>query len=447
MASNRLAVRSFADTLALALALAVAGLAPAAAQSGPLADLIPDLFDRTIVLAATAHEAHFVDSSRALVEAGALINDSVVSQLGTLPIGSSAGGFTYTFDPALGVMKRSSESFGPIFTERAETIGKGKWNVGVSSSRYQYDSLGELDLDEGEIEQSFTHLDTNNDGTTVATVYEGDLILAEANLDLSQDATIFSATWGATERLDLALAIPYVKVDLGASLVTRIHRLATEGFEDPAEHRFDDGGDEATYVASDSASGVGDVQLRGKLALVRREGRSLALGMDVRLPTGNEDELLGTGATAARLQLLGSASFGRFSTHVNFGYTAADLTDSSASQLADEIGFSLAADVALHERVTVVGELLWRTLLDAPSLEVSQATHLYRRFDSTQITSTTRPTLESGTEDLDLGTAVLGVKWNLWGQVLLSTHLQVALSDDGLRDEDFVPSIGIDYSF
>lgn len=437
--------REWRPGLAFVAALAVS--APVSAQSGPLADLIPNLFDRTIVLAATAHEAHFVDSSRSLVEAGNLINDSIVSQLGTPPISSSAGGFTYTFDAALGVMTRSSESFGPIFTERADTIGKGKWNVGMSSTRYQYDALGELDLDEGAITQSFTHLDTNHDGTTVATVYEGDLILADANLDLTQEATIFSATWGVSDRIDLAMAIPFVRVDLDAALVTRIRRLATEGFENPAQHRFIDGGDEATHLASDSASGIGDVQLRGKLALVRKEGRSLALGLDLRLPTGNDEELLGTGATAAKLQLFGSASFGRLSTHVNVGYTAADLADSSAAELSDEIGFSIAADVALHERVTVVGELLWRTLLDAPKLEVGEATHLYRRHDSTQITATTRPTLQSEQENLDLATAVVGVKWNLFGQVLLSTHLLMSLSNDGLHDEDLVPTIGIDYSF
>ena len=149
--------------------------------------MIPTLFDRTIVLATTGHEAHFIDSSRGLVQAGNLINDSIVAQLGSLPITSSAGGFTYTFDPALGVMTRSSQSFGPIFTERAATIGKGKWNVGINTTRHQYDSLGELDLDESEITQSFTHLDTNNDGNTVETVYEGDLILAAANLDLPVD--------------------------------------------------------------------------------------------------------------------------------------------------------------------------------------------------------------------------------------------------------------------
>lgn len=433
--------------LSAAVVLTLAAISPLGAQSGPLSELIPELFDRTIVLATTAHQAHFVDSSRGLVEAGVLINDSIVSQLGTLPITSSAGGFTYTFDPDLGVMTRSSESFGPIFTERAATIGRGKWNVGVNFARYQYDSLDGLDLDEGEITQSFTHLDTNHDGTTVETVYEGDLIYANARLDLSQDVTVFSATWGASDRFDLAFAIPLVKVSLKAALDTHIRRLATEGLEEPPQHQFEGGHDEEDYRDSGTASGVGDIQLRGKFALSKKEGRGLALGLDLRLPTGDEEELLGTGATAARLQLLGSASFGRLATHVNIGYTAADLTDSSSADLSDEIGFALAADLAVHERVTLVGEVLWRTLLDATTLEVGETQHLYRRFNSDQITTTTRPILAAGKDDINIVNAVIGAKWNLVGQVLLSTHLMVALGDDGLRDTDLIPTVGIDYSF
>ena len=432
---------------ATALAAAALAAAPAAAQTGPLSELIPTLFDRTIVLAATGHEAHFIDSSRGLVLAGTLINESIVSQLGSLPITSSAGGFTYTFDPALGVMTRSSESFGPIYTERSATIGKGKWNVGVNTQRYQYDSLGGLDLDESEITQSFTHLDINHDGNTVETVYEGDLILASANLDLTQDVTVFSATWGVSERVDLAIAVPLVHVKLDAALDTSILRLATEGLTDPPQHRFTNGTDEDSFTDSGTASGVGDIQLRSKFALLQKEGSGLSMGVDVRLPTGADEELLGTGATSVRAALFGTAEFGKFGLHVNVGYTAADVSDSSEADLSDEFSFAIAGDLAVHERVTLTGELLWRTQFDATTLEIGEATHLYRAWDSTQITTTTRPIVRPGKDDLNIANAVIGAKWNLVGQLLLSTHLMIAVNDDGLRDTDIIPIVGLDYSF
>jgi len=442
---RRLAGAAFAA--AIAAIGAIGAGAPLGAQSGPLVQLIPELFDRTIVLAATGHEAHFIDSSRGLVQAGNLINDSIVSQLGSLPITSSAGGFTYTFDPALGVMTRSSESFGPIFTERAATIGKGKWNVGVNTSRYQYDSLDGLDLDESEITQSFTHLDINHDGNTVETVYEGDLILASANFDLTQEVTVLSATWGVGERFDLAIAIPLVHVKLDAALDTRILRLATEGLTEPPQHRFTNGTDEDSFRDSGSASGVGDIQLRTKIALLAHEGSGLSLGIDARLPTGDEEELLGTGGTSIRAQLFGTAEFGRFGMHVNVGYLGADVTDSSDADLSDEFNFAIAGDLAVHERVTLTAELLWRTLIDANTLELGSATHLYKAWDSTQITTTTRPLIVPGRDDLNIANAVIGAKWNIAGQLLLSTHLMMGVNDDGLRDTDIIPIIGLDYSF
>ena len=286
---------------------------PSPASGGgpvPLGELIPDLFDRTIILAATGHQAHFLGSGLALREAGLQINASLISQLTNYPLTNSGGGFTYSFDETLGVMTRSTTSFGPIFSERAETIGKGKWNFGVKYLRFDYDSIDDLDLERGDIALSFTHLDTNNDGTTVATVYEGDLILANSRISVTNDTSVVSAQVGLSDRFDLTVAIPVVRVDLEAALDTRIERLATEGFEDPPAHLFTDGTDEATFLAAGSASGIGDVLLRSKWNFSTQPGRGLAAALDLRLPTGDEDELLGSGSTQARLMLIGSASFG-----------------------------------------------------------------------------------------------------------------------------------------
>jgi hypothetical protein len=419
----------------------------AAADPGALGLLIPGLFDRTIELAATGHQAHFVDSSQGLRDAGLQINGAILTQLTSFPVSSSAGGFTFSFDPALGVLTRSTESFGPIFAERAETIGKGKWNFGVKYERFGYDEIDGLGLDAGDLAVSFTHLDTNDDGTTVATVYEGDLVLAEARLGLESDTTVFSAHAGLSDRFDLTVAVPIVRVDLEAALDTRIVRLATEGFEDPPAHLFPDGSDRATFAAAGSASGVGDVLVRGKWNFLAQPGRGLAAALEVRLPTGDEQELLGTGATQTRLQLIGSSSFGKLSPHVNAGYAVYSGNGPQGVELPDEASFAFGFDWAAHPRVTLAADLLWRTLFDADQLQVEQATHLYRRWDATAITQTTRPVLEAAAEDLDLITGTVGCKINLYGQVLLTADLLWSLSEDGLRDTSVVPLIGLDYSF
>ena len=78
-------------------------------------------------------------------------------------------------------------------------------------------------------------------------------------------------------------------------------------------------GDERIYTAFGSANGIGDVNTRGKFTLRRTKNMGLAAGVDVKLPTGDEMNLLGTGATAVQPYAVWSGSIGPFSPHVNAG--------------------------------------------------------------------------------------------------------------------------------
>src|SRR5881296_540512 len=52
-----------------------------------------------------------------------------------LPIISGSAGYTYRYNPQLEIFERTSETLGPLFLERPDTLGRGKLNVNVS---YQY---------------------------------------------------------------------------------------------------------------------------------------------------------------------------------------------------------------------------------------------------------------------------------------------------------------------
>jgi hypothetical protein len=430
------------------LAAALAALLPAAAsaQSGPLASLIPNLFDQTIVLANTGHQAHFLDSSDALREAGLQINSSVVSQLSTFPISSSGGGFTFSFDPELGVFTRSTASFGPLFAERAQTVGRGKWNFGINHSRFSYDSIDGFDLDEGDLELTFIHLDTNDDGTTVETVFEGDYIHADALLELEHQATVISINYGLTDKMDVAIAVPMVTVDMNGTLNTTIERLSTAAI-DPPPHVFSNGTTQESFGAGGSATGVGDILARVKYNFFNAEGRGLAAAADLRLPTGDEDNLLGSGATQVKLLGIAAMDYGRFYPHLNLGYTFSFGGSDLVGDLSDEISFTVGFDAAVHERVTLAFDVLWRTLLDATQVERREVTHLYKPFNTTQVLQTQRPVLETERQDLNLTKGSFGIKVNLAGQLLLNANLLVSWSDDGLTEEDLVPLIGLEYGF
>ena len=72
---------------------------------------------------------------------------ALVSQLVSVPLPSPASGFTYHFDPSLGVFQRTTQSFGPILAERADTIGGGRVSFGVAFQRFTFDTVEGLDLD------------------------------------------------------------------------------------------------------------------------------------------------------------------------------------------------------------------------------------------------------------------------------------------------------------
>src|SRR5579863_4727894 len=54
------------------------------------------------------------------------ISSALGSQLGQIPLASPASGIIYSIDPSLGIPTKSTETFGPVLTERGETIGRHK---------------------------------------------------------------------------------------------------------------------------------------------------------------------------------------------------------------------------------------------------------------------------------------------------------------------------------
>ena len=71
---------------------------------------------------------------------------ALTSQLVSLPQPAPAAGFTYEFDPALGIFNRTTNNFGPIMSERAETIGARRLSAGFATQRLEFDLIEGLDL-------------------------------------------------------------------------------------------------------------------------------------------------------------------------------------------------------------------------------------------------------------------------------------------------------------
>jgi hypothetical protein len=287
-------------TLALSFVVPLLFLAlapPPAAAQDKLVHLIPNLYGRTglvvdseaVLPTGQTHSAHF---NSAFQSQFTQFNVALASQLTALPVPSPSSGFTYTLDPELGVFTRSSRSFGSLLAERAETAGKGKVSVGIHYQRFSFDTLEGVDLDA--VPAVFTH---DNPGTGG----RDDVVTTTSAIDASIDQVTTYVNVGITSRIDAALAVPFVRTELAVRSTATVRRIGTSA--NPAVHFFGDAGqfgDTRTFTSSGSASGVGDLILRLK-GRVAQMGRAAAgLGLDVRFPTGDEENLLGSGAFARR---------------------------------------------------------------------------------------------------------------------------------------------------
>src|SRR2546428_7641494 len=157
-----------------AIGVAIRGLAgaalPAQAQDLPLAQVLPDLVLREIVLqrglVGPPHVAHFSpldplinDLNNPVVGIVQRFNTQMATQFATFPLGSSSGGMTYVFDESVGTFRRGSASFGPLFGERSLTIGRRKLSAGFNYQRTSYNTFEGQRLDNGTIKFYLRHQD------------------------------------------------------------------------------------------------------------------------------------------------------------------------------------------------------------------------------------------------------------------------------------------------
>ena len=465
------------------------GLIPSAgqAQQTPLAQILPVLLGDTITLLPSqlpdqpTHVAHFQPGDDQL-RVPAEVNEAVLTLLSTYPVGTPGGGFTYVFDPALGSLTRSSDSFGPSFAERALTTGRGRVSLGFGYQHAAYDTFEGLSLRQRGIVFYVPHTDccsrgaadqSTPDGSRLTPPFEGDLIKAALGLELVSDTSTVVATYGVSDRFDVGVAVPFVRVKLNATVLASIQRLATQ--LEPEVHAFDGPNpDEKLFSLAGTAAGLGDIVLRAKYR-VPAGGLGVAAAVEARVPTGDETNLLGTGGVQTKVIGIVSFDRGPLSPHVNVGYTfssrgaltAAALNDELQHDqgLNDEVFATAGADLTLTPRVTMSFDVLGRTLLDAGRMRLGENTFEFALSGAgaggggggggggrptapgsvqTQRVNVTELQFTPGDLRLYLGAA--GLRFNPWRTLLVSANLLFPLTDAGLRDR-VTPSIGIDYVF
>ena len=321
------------------------------------------------------HAAHFKPGVDQL-QTPQQFNQQLVTQLATFPVGSSSGGFTYTFNPSLGTFSRSSESFGPLFAERALTIGRERGSLGVGYQRSTYDTFEGKNLRQREIIFHVQHIDCCGtasrrrhvgDGTRLNPAFEGDIIEAALTLGSPLRRSSFYGTYGLTDRFDLGVAVPLVSIDVDASIRARIERLATAA--NPTIHNSTATiPTSGSFSASGSATGLGDIVVRAKYNFLparrRRPGRRGRCADADGRRKQSAGHRWGARRRSTASRRWHSASCRRMSTRVH----RFEQGRAAGTSLKDEWNYAAGLDLAVSPRLTLIADVLGRSIRDAGRL-------------------------------------------------------------------------------
>ena len=346
---------------------------PASAQH--LRDRISDLFifgpgQQPLFLAGSgdpnnpaslqAHGLHFIPSSSA--ENGALISfitDALGISIAGIPIGSTSGGESFRFEAGVPVL--TSTSAGPIFAERAQTLGRGRVLAGISRTGFRFATLRGVDM--GDINLVFTHQNVDFPGCDAqfggdCTLYgiprlENDAMDFHLNIDLNVRVTSMYITYGLTNRFDFGLVVPIVQAEFRGESDAQIRPFGG----DSAFHFFSGTPTNPVLTAHrqslGSSAGLGDIALRLKLNFRETPDASFAMLVDGRFPTGSEEDLLGAGKFSGRALLILNTKLGDFSPHLNAGYLY-----HAAKQQNDAVLGTLGFDQKLADAFTFAADVV-----------------------------------------------------------------------------------------
>ena len=420
-------LRRLVGILVTSLVVFAAASADADHQSRPrgLSALLPNLFGEGGILLAPpqigfSHAAHFTAESEAQLT---VLNDSLRGQLSTLPLPSPSGGFSFQFDPALGSFTPTTDSFGPIYSQRANTTGKNRWTFGASYSRFTFDSLDGKDLEDGDLVVTFLHEPTGGQVGLPPFFFESDTITARISAEITSNVFVLAATYGVLDNLDLSIALPIIHTKIKLKGVATINHIGTAAT--PAIHQFSNGSDTLTVRSEDEAAGVGDLLLRAKWNFWNPGPVLLATSLDLRLPSGSVDDLRGVGTPVVSPAFIASTRpMAGFSPHANVGFHFSG----DRSKIDHEFFYAVGVDWAVVKPLTLVFDILGRRIIDNQRIEAGQGP------GGTKI---------SGNDIVDVA---LGLKVNVWKNVLGVASVLIPLNKTGLRD-DVTPLFGLEVSF
>jgi len=349
---------------------------------------------------------------RAAEAARDAISKALLLDLTSVPLATASSGFLYRLNPELGTVERATDSFGGFFVERALTPGNGHASFGVSTSTASFDRFDGRNLRDGALVTVANQFRDEN------TPFDTESLILHLR---SSVMTLFGSV-GIGSRVEIGAAVPLVQLTLDGQRIENYRGTLL-----------------VQALGNGTASGLADIALRGKVNLLATRTGGVAAAGEVRLPTGDETNLLGAGKASLRLMGIGSLERGAFGLHGNAALIMGGISA--------EYDFGGAVSIAVAPRVTVSGEGLVRRVTELHSLALVSAPHPILRGDPQRgiapvDTFRLSPSLGAQT----LAGIVTGVKWNVAHTLVIGGHLNWPLTRGGLT-APLTPTVALEYAF
>ncbi len=422
------------------------------------------LSDEHLYLGDFEHGLHFLPSS---VEASnATINsfsNFVSANISSFPLSSTTAGLTFDF--STGVPVATATSLGPIFAERAQTLGSRRFNIGFNFSHLNLAKLRGVNTED--IRFTFVHDDIGGGGPAGFDPSgiigddnfgtEFDMINMEMNLDFNASILAFYVAYGVTNRLDISIAVPFVTVSVEGQPVATMNSLTSLSRTAPGDtvpgtpvHFWGDTSDvNLTFRPTplkEEAVGIGDISFRLKYNFLRGRKIDMAAFVEYRATTGRAEDLLGAGDPSYKLQFILSSIMDKFSPHINLAY------EKRESELQrDRALINLGYDQKLAESVTLaldflgafetgkqIKEFIYPEPITIQGGGRNEQWSAYRQ----EVSLTNIPNF-SNDNILD---ASAGLKFTPKENLIVMANVIVPLNNSGLRS-DFVPTVGFEFNF
>ncbi len=494
---------------------------PCSGQSGKLACVLPQeygsgaAFD-DVLFPVGKHAFHFVSDFTATLQP---LTADIGRQANLLPLASPSSGVVFVYDSTLKTLVTGTDSLGPVLGERAETVGRHRLFVGFSYQFFDFDKLDGVNLHDFPAVLTHTNDSTDNSpagGPSVTCsitttknlngcAFVRDRIDTVNSISLKVNQYTTYVTFGLTRSIDLSMVIPvenvrmavasqdtivpgsngFIAVAPGSPDATNSNQNQSNSNGPPyffhlfkncpntspasgvaglapscLNHTFPD----PSFTGSgsnptNSASGIGDVVARVKWNAWEGERAGFAAGMDLRFPSGDALNYLGSGSYGVKPFAVFSYR-ARISPHVLIGYewnsdsiTAGNLTTNVKGSLPNDFVYTVGADARLTRWLTgdfdIVGERVFSTETVAVTPQQFLANCGACTANPTPGTVTMPNLVTNPNSSYNITNASMGIKarpFHSVSRLVFTANVLVRLDDGGLRSKA-APLVGVGYTF